>query len=200
MVPELKLTPGSVSPNTEGYWEYTIPAVILEDGTWCQDSRKIVDLIEKAHPEPSVHLDSPYQAKIEALMGQVLKPMVPIIFTQVPKHILTEKSIPYWNENRTKLLGAPLDQVEREGCGASAYDGAAPALKEVTALLKENADGPFFSGKTPVYADFVWIGFLVFIKRIREDIYEEVVKRTEDRAVHDKLVEAASPWLARNDH
>lgn len=189
----------SVPPNPEGK-EYTIPGVIFEDGTWCQDSRKIAGIIEKAHPEPSVHLDSLYQTKIEGLLRQVIPPMVPIIFPQVPRHILTEKSAPYFSEDRAKTFGAPLDQLERERGGDAAYQNAEPALKEVTALLRENKDGPFFSGQKPIYADFIWIGFLIFIKRINEEIYEETVKRTGDRAAHDNLMEAAAPWLARNDH
>ncbi|KAF4963831.1 hypothetical protein FSARC_8191 [Fusarium sarcochroum] len=184
----------SANPST-GTW--TIPTVKFPDGTYIMDSDKIADRIEKEHPEPSTHRDSPVLPKLFAVMPRLMGSLRPIYFTNVPGRILNEKSVPYWHETRSKLAGQPLDQFYKEKGGQEAWDGAKAPLQEVEALLKENSDGPFFLGKTPSYADFVWASFLIFLQR--NGVIEELYKISVDSQVHKDLLEATAPWHKRND-
>lgn len=163
------------------------------------DSRKIADELERRQPEPSLRLDSPSLPKVNDLVNQVFLAVLPNAANLVPTQILNDVSVDHWNKTRTAALGvSSLADFEREKGGAQAFDAARPALEKLTALLKENSEGPFFDGKNPGFADFVWVGFLVFTKRLGDAAYEAIVSRTGDRSVHEKLLEASAPWLERN--
>lgn len=164
------------------------------------DSRKIADAIEARHPTPSVHLASPYQARIEAIMPRVMQALVPIIYGQIPKRLLEPRSVEYWNPVRGEKVGMPLDEFEAKNGGEKAYAAAEAPLGEISAMLRENGNGPFLQGREVCYADFVWVAFLEFMRRLGDDIYNEVLARTGARELHERLLEASAPWLKRNDH
>ncbi|KAM5355337.1 hypothetical protein ACJ41O_001983 [Fusarium nematophilum] len=190
------LEPHVSANESTGTW--TIPTVKFPDGTYLMDSRKIVERVEKEHPEPSVHLDSPVLARLEEIMPRLMPPLRPVYFTTVPERLLSEESVGYWHETRSKMVGMPLDQLNKEKGGQQAWDAAQPVLHEVEALLKESSDGPFFLGKTPSYADFVWAGFLIFIQR--NGLIDELYNVSGDGQLHKDLLEATAPWHKRNDH
>ncbi|KAJ4146500.1 hypothetical protein NW754_001965 [Fusarium falciforme] len=190
------LEPHVSANESTGTW--TIPTVKFPDGTYLMDSRKIVERVEKEHPEPSIHLDSPTLAKLEEIMPRIMGPLRPIYFTTVPERLLNEESVPYWHETRSKLAGMPLDQLNKEKGGQVAWDAAKPIIAEVEALLKENSEGPFFLGKTPSYADFVWAGFLIFLQR--NQVIDDLYNVSGDSQLHKDLLEATAPWHKRNDH
>ena len=168
----------SVSANeSTGTW--TIPTVKFPDGTYLMDSRKIVERVEKEHPEPSIHLDSPTLAKLEEIMPRIMGPLRPIYFTTVPERLLNEERVPYWQETRSKLAGMPLDQLNREKGGQVAWNAAKPI-------------------KTPSYADFVWAGFLIFMQR--NQVIDDLYNVSGDSQLHKDLLEATAPWHKRNDH
>lgn len=95
------------------------------------------------------------------------------------------------------MVGMPLDQLEREQGGKQAWEAAAPVLAEVEALMREH-EGPFFLGEEVSYADFVWVGFLIFMQR--NGVLEEVYKVSGDAKLHRDVWEATAKWHARNDH
>lgn len=179
---------------------YTSPTIALPDGTYIMDSREIANVLEKRQPEPALHLDSPYLTKLEAIMPRLMPALRGVYFSLIPARLLNEASLPYWYETRAKAAGMPLDQLAEHQGGAAAFAKAEPMLKEVTALLAEKSDGPFFMGKTVSYADFQWAGFLIFWRRIGEDQFAEILKATGDAAVHKQLLEAVEPWSRRDDH
>ncbi|KAI0003459.1 putative glutathione S-transferase [Xylariaceae sp. FL0662B] len=179
---------------------YTIPTVILPDGTWVMDSLEIAKILEKQHPEPSLHLDSSYVEKIASIVPEVVTPLRPVYIPLVPFRILNEASLAYWYETREKLAGMPLDKYSKELGGDAAWKRAQPHIEKVTALLKENSDGPFFLGKTVSWVDFVWAGLLIFFRRIGEELFEKLLEHSGDRDVHLKLLEAVKPWSERDDH
>lgn len=164
------------------------------------DSRKIATLIEEKYPEPSVRLDSAALAKLEGLMPKIMPLLKGIYMPLVPKRLLTEKSVGYWYETREKAVGMSLDQLQKEQGGASTWAAIKPLIAEVDAMLIESPDGPFFLGKDPSYVDFVWAGFLIFFKRIGEDVFEELIKTSGNGKLHTDLLEAVAPWSKRNDH
>jgi glutathione S-transferase len=164
------------------------------------DSRQIANHIEKTHPQPPVHLDSPYLTKVEELVISIFAPLRPICYMRVPANLLNEASKPYWLTTRAERVGMPLDEHERQSGGEAAYRGSEPHLKQITSLLQENSDGPYFMGRTVSYADFVWVSALVFFKRVDGALFEQVLKRTGDEAAHVALLDACEPWLKRSGY
>lgn len=191
----------SIPPHESGPRAYTIPTVQFPDGTYLMDSRKIAEAIEQKHPSPKVHLDSPTVQKVERLVLHSIKPIYPNLMYKISQVILTEKSYDYWVGQYTREYGMPLDEYERQFGGGKAWAVARPALSELTALLKERqAEGPFFLGSEVSYADFVWAGALIFMKRSSEEVFQELLDRTGARDAHERLFEACAPWMKRNDY
>ena len=173
---------------------------MFPDGTYMQDSRPIADEIEKRHPSPSAHLDSPVVAKLEQIMPQAFPSLMGVFIPKVPKRLLNEASHPYWYETREARVGMKLDQLEREKGGQEAWDSFKPALDQVTAMLKEDPSGPYFMGKEVSYADFIWGGFLIFMQRIGTDLYEKTLETAgADAEVHSKLLLGLDQWSERSD-
>ena len=111
------------------------------------DSRKIADVLEEAHPSPSLHLDSPILKKVEELVPQCIAPIGPIFLPKVPRLLLNPPSAEYFERTREAKFGMPLSQLEKEKGGESAWKAAEPKWKELGILLKAEG-GPFFMGKT----------------------------------------------------
>jgi len=177
---------------------------MLPSGEYVMDSRKIATRLEELYPTPSLHLDSPYQAKIESAMNKIMTHVEPIFLPLVPKNILNEASNPYWYRTREAWAGMSLDKLWEEKGGEKAWEALEKSgdLQEVVGWLKENPEGPFFLGKEISYADFVWAGFLLFMKSIgREYGYDQVLKRSGgDGEVHERLLDALKQWTERGDH
>ncbi|RYO82489.1 hypothetical protein DL766_006324 [Monosporascus sp. MC13-8B] len=179
---------------------YTIPTVVMPNGDYIMDSFEIAQALEKAFPTPSLHLESPYLEKLSAVMPDTMGALVGIFVPLIPERLLNEASKPYWYEKREAKVGMPLDRLAREKGGDEAWKAAEPHLRKVTALLGENADGPFFMGKEVSYADFVWAGCLIFYRRIGDDVFQKLLDATGDRDLHLKLLEGVEPWSERDDH
>ena len=96
------------------------------------ESRKIANHIESIHPSPSLHLDSPYLSKIEALMPQVMGAFRGAFLPLVPVRLLNERSQGYWYETRERMAGMPLDKLD----GAKALKDVVRPLNEVSKLLR----------------------------------------------------------------
>lgn len=179
---------------------YTIPTIQYTDGKYIMDSKAIVQAIEKGTPEPSLHLDSPYLAKVEEILEKITTALQPIYIPTVPKRFLNDASIPYWYRTREAKFGMKLDEFEKTKGGDLSWNQAEPLLKQITELLKENPDGPYFSGKTVTYADFIWAGCLIFWQRLGDDLFSELLKRTGDGKVHTDLLKAVEPWSKRDNY
>ena len=135
-----------IPPNAEGT-EYTIPAVCIGGDKYVMDSIKIADELERLHPSPSLHLDSPVLPKVEELSGQLIRPLIGVIMPKVPKNLLNQESLDYWHDTRSKAFGMPMDQLEKEKGGEDAWENVKPAMKEAGDILKAEG-GPFVLGKT----------------------------------------------------
>ena len=195
------LTPNStrsVPPNTTGF-EYTSPTIILPDGNAVMDSRKIATFLEERHPEPGLRLDAPQLARLEKLMPEIMAPARPIYLAAVPRVLLNEASHEHWYRSREKSVGLPLDQLEKEKGGPIAWKNAEPAIKQATSLLNET-EGPFFMGEQVSYADFVWAGYLIFLKRMGDQHFAAFLDTSGDAEAHLALLEAVKPWAERDDH
>ncbi|KAK2592605.1 hypothetical protein QQS21_009712 [Conoideocrella luteorostrata] len=185
-------------PNETGT-PYTIPTIKLGDGTWIMDSRKIAAAIEKLHPQPCLHMDSPYLPKVEEILPKIFQNVIPFCYNRIPINLLNEASTQYWYTTRAERVGMPVQEFEKKHGGEAAYEGAEPHLRQMTELLKET-EGPFFMGTDVSYADFVWAAALVFFERVDKGMYREILKRTGDEGPHKLLLDGCAPWLKRNDH
>jgi glutathione S-transferase len=163
------------------------------------ESRAIAAALEQEFPSPPLHLDSPILPKVEALMPQILLPLTPIAIPRVPRDILNERSIYYFNKTRAERFGMPLDEFEKsEKGGEKAWENAAPNLSQLARVLKENG-GPFFLGKTVSYADFIVVGFFQFLKCLSYDgdVFDRAMQIDPSFPV---LYEACAEWLKRDDY
>lgn len=194
----------SIKPRLEkhlpGKETYTIPTVIMPNGDYIMDSFEIAEALEKAFPAPSLHLDSPYVEKLKAVMPDIMAALVGVYVPLIPERLLNEASKPYWRQARSATFGMPLDRLARERGGDEAWKAAEPHLRKVTALLGENADGPFFMGKEVGFADFIWAGLLIFFRCIGDDVFQKLLDAAGNRDLHLKLLEGVKPWSERDDH
>ncbi|KAL2255973.1 hypothetical protein VTK26DRAFT_2405 [Humicola hyalothermophila] len=191
---------GHVEPNSTNL-PYTIPTIILPSGEYVMNSRTIADRIEALYPSPPVHLDSPQLAKLEELMRQLMPILMAAFCGPAMRNVVTEASLPYWKRTRAAAFGMPVEEFEAKFGGEPCWQKAEPPLAELTALLTEKkAEGPFFMGKEVSYADFVWVGFLIFCQKVGEGTYEKLLERSGDAEAHAKLMEAAKPWCERDDY
>ena len=161
------------------------------------DSSKIVTELEKRYPDPPLHLDSPILAEIEEIRKTMALPLSPILMPRIPRSILNQASVNYFNETRSKRLGMPLDEFEKsEKGGEAAYRNAEPVLRKIAELLRQNG-GPFFMGRDVSYSDFIVVGFFRFLHRLGNDVFERVMDIDNS---FPRLYNACQPWLERDDH
>jgi glutathione S-transferase len=158
------ISDGSIPPNVTGPYDYTSPMVHLPSGEYIMDSRPIANALDSLHPTPSLHLDSPYLAKIEELLPKLVNTVRPVFVPLVPKKFLLPRSAEYFTASREKGLNMSLDEFAK---GADkAFEDVKPHVKTVSALYQENADGPFLLGQDVSYADFYVLGFLRMMDRL----------------------------------
>ncbi|KKA28240.1 hypothetical protein TD95_002432 [Thielaviopsis punctulata] len=178
---------------------YTIPTVKFPDGTYLMDSRVIATELEKRYPSRSLHLDSPYLPRLEALVSVLMSALCPVFIPTVPQAFLNDVSREYWERTRSAMFGMPCAELGRTKGGDAMWAAVAPDMQKVTALLQET-DGVFFAGGEPGYADFVWVAFLLFFKGMGDDIWRNLMKAAGDEEPHLKLLEACKEWTARDDY
>lgn len=191
-----------LEPHLDNVPAYTVPTIRYTDGRYIRDSRAIADLLEKEHPSPSLHLDSPYLSQLEKLFPELVGAVIGHFIPLVPKRILSDASQEYWYRTRESRLGMTLDALEeaRGGPSDAAWAQAQPSLQKITGWLEENDEGPFFAGKEIGYADFVWAGFLLFFERLGQDKLDQLLRAAGTPETHKKLLAAVRPWAERNDH
>ena len=166
----------------------------MPDGKYIVESRAIADALEKLQPSPSLHLDSPYQARIEKIVPDLANSIRPIFMPLVPETFLNKPSYDYFLASREKMLGMPL---EKYADGADeAFEKAKPYIKQLGDMLSEN-EGPFLEGKKPVYADLVIVAML----RMQAGLgYAEKIYDCEGGKELKTLYEASKEWLERESY
>ncbi|KAH6689779.1 hypothetical protein F5X68DRAFT_204266 [Plectosphaerella plurivora] len=194
---------GVVPPETDDPQPFTLPtARFPQDGKVIMDSVLIADEIEKRYPAPewpSLHLDDPVVAQAKAHLRPTAGALMPVILPQVPKVILSDYSAEYFQRTRAEHFGMPLDEWSaKEGGedGEKAWERSKPGFALVAEALREK-EGPFYLGQTVSYADFVFVGFLHFLRRaVGDKEFERLREWPEVMALYD----ACSKWLERADH
>lgn len=168
------------------------------------DSNRIAEYLEEKYPSPSIHLDTPYKKKVLDQMIPIMAAVRVVFLPIMSVRVLSPGSVDYWNETRPKAFGKPFSEITEEERGDKAWAKAEEPIKEITRLLKENPDGPFFDGKTVTYADFYWAAYLLFWQKIGDDKFQKLLGVSGEAGksdnVHLQLLEAVKPWSDRRDH
>jgi len=221
------LRAAGLAPNEGGpeVTAYTIPTVKFPDGTYVMESFKIAQEIEKRYSSaPPLRVDHPVVAQIIAIIPTIQKPLSAVLIPRVPRVLLNDKSVPYFQETRKVRFSMSLDEYEKEKGGDAAWVAAKQPIENLAALLKQTktADGPYFLGSegeqplqplwtlclvhlasriadwgTVSYADFIVASLLHFVKLLGPELYDRFV--AHDKAFDD-LYQACAKWLERDDH
>lgn len=159
------------------------------------DSMAITKELEKRHPSPSLHLDSPYQQRALEALGKVFEGTRGIWMPKVPNNLLNPKSAEYFQRTRSQAVGMPLAQYQAEKGGETAWKNSEEAIKSMAALLKEN-DGPFLMGDELSYGDFILASAIHFLGRIDKSDGERLVGM--DPAL-GRLMDATKKYFEKSD-
>ncbi|KAK1829573.1 putative glutathione s-transferase [Podospora conica] len=196
-----------LAPNPPGALaDYTIPTIHIphptdpsQPGEYIMESLAIARRLEALHPSPPLPIDSKALAYFTANYGDLMTRLRGFWAVEIPRRLLNPPSAAYWRPHREALFGQTLEAMEAEHGGPEEpFRRAEGRFREVTALLKEDEGGPFFEGATVGYADFVWAGFLLFVRAIGEEGYRRVLEGSGDPGVHERLLEAVGAWTERD--
>jgi glutathione S-transferase len=166
------------------------------------DSLAIAKALEKLHPNPSLHLDSPLLDKVTTLIFQIRTALVPIFMPLVPKLLLPERSAEYFRKTREQRTGRKLEEIyeDKETGGAKAWEKARNSgLQELGSLYKkakEDNGGPFLEGKEPGFGDFVVAGQMRMFERLGH--LANYVRGSGEEVA--EMYEACRPWLQRDSY
>lgn len=181
-------------PNPEAT-PYTIPAITeTKSGTHYMDSLKIVEVLEAAHPSPSLHLDSPVLKRMKELLP--IATLGPIFFPLIPVNLLNPPSKAYFDETRAKRFGMPLEEMSKTQGGDKAWKASKSTLDQVEALTEQH-DGPFLEGKSPTYADFMLAAFIQMLAKGAPELHQKI---TQNYPGTIGVWKSCKPWLERDDH
>jgi len=184
-----------VLPNDPPNASYTIPAVQI-GSDYIMDSRNIAARLEKDHPTPSLHLDSPLLPVVYEIIPSILDPIRANWMPLVPQNLLNPRSAEYFTRTREERFGKTFEELRVESGGEEGWIEAMSGIKSLGRLLAQE-DGPFFMGKTASYMDFVVVGLLHFYHRIDERLFKKVLDIEPALGV---LYDASKPWLERDDY
>lgn len=190
-----------VAPHPDGtaMKPYTIPAVILPDGTYVQDSMTIVEKLDKLYPEPELKIRTPLLTEVMELISKIVPAASPEFMARLPERVLDAKDTAYWNPDREKMVGMPVKEFQDSRGGKQTTENVAEHVRAVGELL-EKKGGPFFEGEQVTYVDFMWASFLLFLERIGSDAFDIVI--VEERQAHVRLLEEVKRrgWSKRDNH
>ncbi|KAM3421471.1 hypothetical protein BST61_g1864 [Cercospora zeina] len=176
---------------------YTVPAIQLPDNTVVMDSANIAALLEQSHPEPSLRLDNGLHDQVGKILGQILRPLLGVVYPLIMREVLLDDIVPYWRAKREATFGATVEEFEAAKGGEAAWQAAQPGLEAMEKFLKENKrdHGAFILGSQVCYGDFVIAAMAESMKRIRQDLYSRLVASC---AGVQELHEACREWFEKD--
>jgi glutathione S-transferase len=170
-------------PTLFGGAQKTVP-IIDDGGQVVGDSWAIVEYLDEAHPDTPRLISSPAERALcryleASLFLSTLLPLLEFCVKDIHDHAF-EKDRAYFRSTREKRLGRTLEEVAaaQQERRATVRTG----LEAVRYMLK--TAGPFLSGASPGYADYMVTGFL---------LWPASVSRVPVLAADDPLL----PWLER---
>ena len=165
------------------------------------DSIDIAEKLEGMYPRPTLRLDAELHGPVTDAVQACAWTLFPDAMLWAVRHMLTDRSAPWFAEDRKKRLGMSLEELAAQKGGEAAFQtgeakgGPFERLKEV--LTKHRKDeGPFILGSEVSYGDLVAASFFECFKRGESKMYERLVGYDES---FKKLHEACEPWLQKDD-
>ncbi|KAI1433963.1 thioredoxin-like protein [Xylaria sp. CBS 124048] len=189
-----------LQPHFPNEQQWTVPAVKLPDGRWVMDSWNIAQELEKLYPTPAVVLDSPIRQRYLDVFDNAFREILPSRLLDVHSRILSDVSKPFWRETRESKFGATLEELNEEYGDGKAWKAASPYLQQITALLKENNEGPLFLGKQFSFTDAVHAGFLILFRVLGDDLFQQLLEATGDPEVHLEFLKYLEPYTVRDSY
>jgi len=154
-------------------------------------SRAILSRLNELYPStPHVAYESPQLARLWPNLISFMDALEAIFLPRVAKEILNPASQEYFRTTREAEVGMSLEDLETQRGGEVAYTALTEPLGRITEQLGEDVSGPFFEGKDLAQVDLIWVGILLFIKRLGEDVFEEVLRRCAHPERHLGLLKA----------
>ncbi|KAL8803968.1 MAG: hypothetical protein Q9182_002840 [Xanthomendoza sp. 2 TL-2023] len=193
----LPISANTPTPENPTPLPYTVPTIRLpadKGGAYIMDSKLIATELEKLYPEPPLILNLPEEQEIEALGPKFLKSMAPAIAPKVAQNVLGEGSRAYFVEKREAQFGMKLEELDKAEVVEKAWADVVPVVRELAEVLKKR-EGPFVLGERVSFADFMLVGWMVFLKRCEEGFLKRFV---EMEPVFGRLWEASLKWADRD--
>jgi glutathione S-transferase len=163
------------------------------------DSLEIARELERLHPEPSIHIDSPYMQRTADLLKDAFGGLRPIVLPRVPVMLLNPRSAEYFERTRAEIFSMPLSELEKsDQAGENGWKKAEVGFEGIKAMLEENNDGPYVLGKEVTFADFILAGLWTMLERVDRDgdVFGRTIGFDESFRRH---YEACKGWLERDD-
>ncbi|KAL8678370.1 MAG: hypothetical protein Q9186_005264 [Xanthomendoza sp. 1 TL-2023] len=160
---------------------YTVPTIRLpadKGGAYIMDSKLIAAELENLYPNPPLVLNTAEEQILEALAPKFMQIMGATLAPKVAGNILGEESKGYLIAQREKASGLKFaEKGEEEEEEEKAWEDVVPLVREMGQVLrsKKDEEGPFILGKEVSFADFVLVGWMVFLRRCGEGVWERFV-------------------------
>ncbi|RKL18965.1 hypothetical protein BFJ72_g15211 [Fusarium proliferatum] len=176
---------------------HTVSTIGLPNGQgWVTDSRIIADELERLYPEPSLHLQSPCLVQVENAFFNLLSASSGFWLPELPSKVMKPEVAAEWLAHGESVIGMTMQEFKASRGGKSAWREAQPIIKDMTDLLEDNSDGPFFMGTTVSYADFIWASLLIFLEFLMGTAcLEKLLELGGNAAKHHDLLGAVQPWM-----
>lgn len=152
------------------------------DGHTIMDSLACAQYLESAFPNtPALFPDASSVAFSRLvqyhLMSSIRAPIFPYLLPRIVD-MLDDRGAEYFRRTREEAFKITISESIHEDKEKleEAWKKAAPGLKIVNDMLKDNAEGPYFAGKQRSYPDLILLAFIKWWKRCGDDIYGKVVE------------------------
>ncbi|RKK07578.1 hypothetical protein BFJ65_g17783 [Fusarium oxysporum f. sp. cepae] len=184
-------------PDSREDGPHTVSTIGLPNGQgWVTDSRIIADELERLYPEPSLHLQSPCLVQVENAFFNLLSASSGFWLPELPSKVMKPEVAAEWLAHGESVIGMTMQEFKASRGGKSAWREAQPIIKDMTDLLEDNSDGPFFMGTTVSYADFIWASLLIFLEFLMGTAcLEKLLELGGNAAKHHDLLGAVHPWM-----
>ena len=140
----------------------TVP--VLEDGNiWTGESLQIAKYLEEAYPDKPSLFGSKENMELTSIINHMLDPKIlsilaRIIVSDVYKVLQPDDKV-YFRETREKMLNKKIEDIDLE---SEKY--IIILQKELNPFRRILKDNDFFSGKKPMYCDYLLFGFFMWAR------------------------------------
>ena len=202
---KLGCAPTATKPNDPSKSHYTLPAIVDASSTppvVIADSLAIAEYLDEKYPDRPVF---PKQGKalqyvFEKWFVSLLSAGMSEILLPPTSTILDDRGKVYFQETREKLFGKKLEELNPEG---EVRDGhwkvVQSAFDKLAAVIEQNGPGVDYiaGGSEPTRADLIYISFLIWIRAVVPDEWENRVKHWNGGR-WERMLKVTEEWQTVN--